>query len=124
MYVNTFGSKDQVSFDTEADYYEFLGYLAKNNRTTKLVWENNHEQGAWAAEGRIQFYVTPPATLRANLNHTLGVANIVSRVNCNTFVEHIVKYHHFISNDSQNTARIRGSIPTSHIMDFERGLAL
>jgi hypothetical protein len=124
MYVNRFGTHNQVCFDAEADYYEFLGYLAKNDGTTKLVWENNDEQGAWTAEGRIHFYITPPVVLRARLHHTAGVGSIVSRVNCNDFVQHIARCHNFISNDYQNVVIIRVSIPPMHITDFERGLAL
>lgn len=124
MYQNTFGTKDQVQFNTAADYYEFLGYLAKEDGTTKIVWEHNDEQGAWAEEGRIQFYLWPPAALRARLNHTAGLGSIVSRVNCNAFVEHIARHHHFISNGSQDIARIRASIPAAHNADFDRGLTI
>lgn len=124
MYQNTFGTKDQVQFNTAADYYEFLGYLAKEDGTTKIVWEHNDEQGAWAQEGRIQFYVAQPVGLRATLNHTSGTASITSRVNCNAFVEHIAQYHHVMPNGPQNKAKIRGSIPPAHLKDFDRGLAL
>lgn len=124
MYKRVFGTIGQIRFDTAADYYEFLGYLAKDDGTTKLVWERNDEQGAWAPEGRIQFYEKPPAALGASLHHTTGSGNIVSRVNCNEFVEHIALHHHFVSNGTQNEASIRTSIPTAHLNDFDRGLAL
>ena len=124
MYISTFGTRNQVQFDCPADYYEFLGYLAKEDRTTKIVWENNDEQGAWAQEGRIHFYLTQPAALRARLNHTAGVGNIFSRVNCNDFVQHIKRHHRFISNNSQNIAIIRASIPAAHNGDFDRGLKI
>lgn len=124
MYLNKFGKFNQVSFNGEQDYYEFLGYLAKNDGTTKIVWENNDQQGAWGAEGRIHFYTQPPANLRAQLNHTLGIGSISSRVNCNDFVEHIVRYHYFVSNGVQDATRIRSSIPRIYIIDFDRGLAL
>ena len=39
MYQQTFGTKQQISFNSEAEYYELLGYLSKNDATTKLVWE-------------------------------------------------------------------------------------
>ena len=87
MYQAKFGIKDQVCFDTAADYYEFLGYLAKNDGTTKLVWERNNEQGAWGNEGRIHFYEDQPKALNARLSHTAGTGNIISRVNCNDFFE-------------------------------------
>lgn len=124
MYINAFGKHHQVFFNNEADYYEFLGYLAKNDGATRVVWEKNDQQGAWTAEGGIQFYTKPPAALRVNLNHTSGVGNIFSRVNCNDFVEHIVKHHYFISNGVQDILRIRGSIPMAQILNFDRGLAL
>ncbi len=124
MYINVFGKHNQVSFNNEADYYEFLGYLAKNDRTTSIVWEKNDQQGAWTPEGRIQFYTKPPAALHAKLNHTSGVGNIFSRVNCNDFIKHIVDYHHFTHNGIQDMAKITKSIPTAHIIDFNRGLTL
>ena len=80
MYRSEFGTKNQVRFDTAADYYEFLGYLAKDDGTTQLVWEHNDEQGAWAQEGRIHFKTPQPAALRARLDHTAGTGSIVSRV--------------------------------------------
>lgn len=124
MYIKTFGKNGQVFFNTEEDYYEFLGYLAKNDGTTKIVWETNDEQGAWAQEGRIHFYVASPVALRATLNHTLGTGNIKSRVNCNDFVKHIEGIHHFLRNGLQKKEKIRTSIPQAHLKDFDRGLAL
>lgn len=124
MYQNRFGTQDQICFDSEADYYEFLGYLAKRDETTKVVWENNDEQGAWGAEGRILFYTPLPSALRARLKHTSGAGRIVSRVNCNAFVEHIAQYHRFAFDGLQDEAKIRASIPAAHIEDYERGLRL
>ena len=124
MYKKAFGTKSQISFETEADYYEFLGYLAKNDRSTKLVWEHNDDQGAWAQEGRILFYVVPPSVLRAKLLHTSGVSGIVSRVNCNEYVEHIRNVHQFVPDIPQNKVKIRTTVPVSSLGDFDRGLAL
>ena len=124
MYQKNFGKKNQVQFDSAADYYEFLGYLAKGDNTTKIVWEHNEEQGAWAEEGRILFYLSQPTALRARLNHTAGIGSIVSRVNCNDFVEHIKKHHHFIIGASQDPVKIKTTILTAHYADFDRGLTL
>ena len=124
MYRKTFGTKGQIRFDTKAAYYEFLGYLAKEDGTTRVVWESNDEQGAWGQEGRIQFYVAQPATLAVQLLHTLGTGNITSRVNCNAFVKHIALHHHFVSNGPQNKVRVRSLLPPAHLADFDRGLTL
>lgn len=124
MYRDTFGTKNQIRFASEAEYYELLGYLAKNDGTTKLVWERNDEQGAWAEEGRIQSYEAWPTNLSANVKHTAGTGNIVSRINCNEFVEHIAQQHHFVPNGVQDVAIIRASIPAAYVSAFDRGLAL
>lgn len=124
MYLKIFGTQNQIQFNNEADYYEFLGYLAKEDGTTKVVWEANDKQGAWGQEGRIQFYVVQPTALAAKLRHTKGTGNITSRVNCNEFVEHIASHHHFVPNGSQNRVTVRSSLPPAHLADFDRGLAL
>lgn len=46
MYQTTFGTRNQVQFNNEYEYYELSGYLAKSGGTTSLVWEHNKEQGA------------------------------------------------------------------------------
>lgn len=123
MYKQSFGSKNQVQFNNESEYYQFLGYLAKSDGSTSLVWEHNENQGAWGSEGRIQFYVAPPP-LTCILNHTAGTGNIVSRVNCNEFVQHISTNHGFVMGPRQDVNAIRSTIPKQFIPDFESGLVL
>ena len=124
MYKKTFGLRAQIKFFRAADYYEFLGYLSKGDGTTKIIWEDNDAAGAWAPEGRIHFYVVPPKRLQANVRHTAGRGNVVSRVNCNEFILHIAEHHNFVLDGSQDLSMIRASIPASHLMDFNRGLNL
>lgn len=124
MYQPTFGTKQQITFNSEAEYYEFLGYLSKSDGTTILVWEHNDEQGAWAKEGRILFFVAQPAALRANLLHTAGVGNITTRVNCNEFILNIIGDHHFELGETQNIPNIRATVPNQYHADFDGGLQL
>lgn len=124
MYQPTFGTKQQIAFNSEAEYYELLGYLSKSDGTTILVWEHNDEQGAWAKEGRILFFVAQPAVLRANLLHTAGVGNIVSRVNCNEFILNIIADHNFVLGETQNINDIRATVPNHHHAAFDDGLQL
>lgn len=119
-----FGRNGQVSFDQVADFYELLGYLAKSDGSTSIVWEDNDVAGAWAPEGRICFYVAPPTSLKAHLKHTAGSGNIISRVNCNEFVELIIAHHRFVTGHSQNRNSIESKIPSTHLADFRRGLLL
>lgn len=124
MYQAYFGTKQQISFNSESEYYELLGYLSKSDGSTILVWEDNDLQGAWTKEGRILFFVAQPATLRANLLHTAGNGNIISRVNCNEFILNIRANHSFVLGETQNVPNIRATIPQQHIAAFDAGLQL
>jgi len=121
MYQSSFGTRNQVQFSNEHEYYELLGFLAKSDDTTSLVWEHNENQGAWGSEGRIQFF-TSVLPFTATLHHTAGVGNIVSRVNCNEFVENLDRNHNFVMGGQQNVTAIRATIPSNYLTDFERGL--
>ena len=123
MYKNQFGTQNQIVCATPHEYYELLGYLAKSDGTTSLVWEHNENQGAWGSEGRIHGYVDEiPLTCAMTL--TQGVGSICHRVNCNEFIEHIVVHHRFVQGKVQNIAQIRSTIPLTYLNDFDRGLAL
>jgi hypothetical protein len=124
MYQSTFGTKSQVSFRNEHEYYELLGFLAKSNNTVSITWEHNEQQGAWGSEGRLEFYaVNRPIT--ATLSHTAGNGgSIISRVNCNDFVQNLNKNHAFVWGKDQPIDEIRTTIPAEYLTDFERGLTL
>lgn len=124
MYQANFGTKQQISFNSESEYYEFLGYLSKSDGSTILVWEDNDHQGAWAKEGRILFFEAQPAALRAKLLHTAGVGNINSRVNCNEFILNIRTNHSFVLGETQNIPNIRATVPQQYTADFDEGLQL
>lgn len=119
-----FGRNGQIRFDQVTDFYELLGYLAKSDGSTSLVWETNDDAGAWAPEGRICFYVVPPKRLKAHLKHTAGTGNVISRVNCNEFVELVIAHHRFVAGNSQNRHSIESTIPAIYLVDFKRGLLL
>jgi len=119
-----FGRNDQVILDSPEDYFELLGYLARNDGLTEVVWENNDEQGAWAPEGRIHFSEKPPSALKAHLHHTAGRGSVVSRVNCNAFVDRLLAQHAFVEGGQQNEKAIRATVPAQYHKDFDRGLAL
>jgi len=124
MYQANFGTKQQISFNSESEYYELLGYLSKSDGSTILVWEDNDLQGAWTKEGRILFFVAQPTTLRANLLHTAGNGNINSRVNCNEFILNIRANHSFVLGETQNVPNIRATVPQQYIPAFDAGLQL
>ena len=120
-----FGTKNQIHFDTQNEKYEVLGFLAKSDDTTSLTWEHNEDSGAWGSEGRIHCYkniINFPVSLSRVFSS--GVGNIEHRINCNEFIEYIRENHNFVLGNTQSIDKIRNTIPTEYINDFERGLNL
>lgn len=115
-----------MRFDSQQEYYETLGFLAKSDNSIAIVWERNDEQGAWGSEGRIHCHsnlhlFTPP--LRRKF--TKGRAKkVLHRINCNEFVKDLVDNHKFDFGPIQNTVEIRKTVPVQYQADFDRGLAL
>ncbi|MBW8003422.1 MAG: hypothetical protein FVQ80_15650 [Planctomycetes bacterium] len=123
MYKRNFGKKKQVHFASENEYYELLGYLAKSNGTTSIVWEPNKDQGAWGNEGRIHIYIND-FPFANNCDLKAGNGNITNRVNCNEFFVNITTYHNFIEGKTQNIDDIRDTVPAEYRPDFDHGLNL
>ncbi|MBG6112214.1 hypothetical protein IWX84_003117 [Flavobacterium sp. CG_9.10] len=115
-----------MRFDSQNEYYETLGFLAKSDGSIGLMWEDNQVQGAWGSEGRIHCYsnlikFTPPLKRK----FTKGRAKkVLHRINCNDFVADLISTHNFSMGSVQNTANIRMTIPQPYLIDFDRGLHL
>lgn len=122
--ARNYGKNNQVRFSDDHEYYRFLGYLAKSDGSTKIVYEQNDLQGAWASENRIQFFVDPPALIVSNVSLTAGVGNIKYRVNCNDFLQEIINFHGFVNGKIQNLSLIRQTIPSAYLQDFNDGMRL
>ena len=124
MYQQCFGTERQIQFADEHEYYSLLGYLAKSDGSTSIVWEHNEDQGAWGSEGRIQIH-TPHIPSIWNLRYTAGNGgNVLQRVNCNEFVDNIRRNHGFVYGKTQNIDTIRNTVPAQYQADFDRGLNL
>lgn len=39
--MRTFGTQNQMQFADDYEFFKFLGYLAKSDGSTSLVWEHN-----------------------------------------------------------------------------------
>lgn len=123
MYKSSFGTNGQIQFNSEEEYYQALGYLAKSDGTSAVVWENNEQQGAWGNEGRIHFYIQNPP-IPGNFKLTAGTGSIKHRVNCNEFIENLTGNHNFIYGNNQNQQNIKNTIPLEFQNDFAYGLTL
>lgn len=124
MEKREFGKKKQVCFRNDEEYYMFLGYLAKCDESTSIVWEHNEEQGAWGCEGRIQVHVQSlPFSWKIGLTAGNG-GNVKYRINCNEFVDYICRNHGFICNGRQSIEKILSTIPSQYHKNFVCGLKL
>ena len=95
MYKQRFGTNGQIQFDNENQYYQLLGYLAKSNGSTSIVWEHNEDQGAWGSEGRIQIHTYNMPQIGHYALTAGNGGNVISRINCNEFVENLRTNHNF-----------------------------
>lgn len=120
--MRTFGTQSQMQFADDHEFFQFLGYLAKSDRSSSLVWEHNEKQGAWASEGRIQ--LLKPLPRPWNVRVTAGVGNIYGRINCNQFIEYIRNQFGFIEGETQDTASIISRIPEEYHESFNEGMAI
>jgi len=122
MYQENFGRKKQIQFNSESEYYQALGYLAKSDGTTSIHWENNELQGAWGSEGRIHFLEENP-TIAGSFSLTAGRPGVKYRTNCNDFIKNIVENHNFIMGSNQELEQIESTIPDDFKDDFNNGLS-
>jgi hypothetical protein len=118
-----FGTKNQISFQNENEFYQALGFLSKPN-TTSIVWEENEKSGAWGSEGRIECFISQNqfSPCFRNCSFTAGNGGrILHRINCNEFVQHIHRNFNFVMGHSQQVEIIRNAISTTYLPDFEIG---
>ncbi len=125
MFKNSFGTHGQLTFNNEHEFYRFLGFLARSEGETSLVFEHNEQQGAWGSEGRIQIHTSDFLTKWADIPTTAGNGgNVLRRINCNEFIKEIISNHAFIEGMTQDIASIRATIPSAFVDDFNNGLAM
>ena len=123
MYKSNFGTQNQIQFNSESEYYQALGYLAKSDGTSSIHWEHNEQQGAWGSEGRIHFYIQNPP-IPGYFKFTAGRPGVKHRTNCNEFIQNIATNHNFVMGGTQNIVDIRSTVPSKYINDFDYGLTL
>lgn len=125
MFKNSFGIYGQIQFTNEHEFYRLLGFLAKSDQSTSIVWEHNEDQGAWGSEGRIQVHIRTLPSGIGRLSLTAGNGgNVIYRINCNEFVDKICLNYGFRTGHSQDIASIRQHIPSQYLQDFDCGLNL
>lgn len=55
---------------------------------------------------------------------TAGNGGIISRINCNEFLENIINNHSFVIGNTQDVLQIRQTVPQQYLADFDAGLSM
>ncbi|PRQ63872.1 hypothetical protein [Vibrio sp. V01_P9A10T6] len=121
----SFGSRrPYLVFSDERHFYYALGFLVRSieTRACKLVWENNQHQGAWGHECRIKIFdrLFEFKTLYTG-RVSAGVGNILGRINCNQYLEHLTLHHSFSFQSEPDYQSVKATVPTARQQDFDDG---
>lgn len=120
MFHNSFGKLRQIQFNCQDDYYRFLGFLA--HADIDVVYEYNEDTGSWGNAGRICFFQKRVPRDFGKIAYREGRGGSMwYRINCNDFIENIVKYHGFIYGRYQNAKAIRDTVPSIYMKAFDEG---
>lgn len=120
-----------MHFQNDAEYYETLGYLSREERDVVIYTHDNYKSGAWAGQGKLETRVH-----KCDLPDGLYAAFIQSgdnRLSVTEYVRNLVNNHAFtrfidptgeeytfhIYPDSLE--RVKSTVPRKFWKDFEKG---
>lgn len=114
----------KIIFASDSEFFEALGFLCNANNNIKLVLENNQLQGAWAHEGRMEFFLNRIYPSYFANSFTAGVGRKLFRTNNTQYCNYLKNNHAIIDGFIQNIANVRATVPAINIVDFNRGLII
>lgn len=120
-----------LHFHDEAEYYETLGYLAKNPALVDVYTHDNDRSGAWAGQGKLQTRVNKsslPDGLRRSfvlsgddrLSVTDYVRNLVYNHAFKQYYDPTGNYYTFYRFPN-TVADVKATVPRKFWSDFDRG---
>lgn len=131
MIALKYGVRNPMIFASEEDFFETLGFLV-NQKRTDIHWEHNENDGAWGSEGRIHCrkgISLFPIPLKNKF--TKGTGNIIKRVNCNAYIQMLVRDFGFTEKKFPNKTtadiiapsknEILTKIPQEFFASFDKG---
>lgn len=114
----------KIIFASDSEFFEALGFLCNANNNIKLVLERNDQQGAWAPEGRMEFFLDRNYPLYFANSFTAGVGRKIHRTNNTEYCDYLKNNHAIVDGFVQNINNVRATIPIQYVADFNRGLIL
>lgn len=120
-----------LEFKNESEYFETLGFLAKESRPIDIFTHENQRSGARAPRGKLKINISgniPEALALAfaqSNDDRLSVSDYVNNlVHCHAFTRSVdptgqqYTYHIF----PESLEAVRNTVPTRYLRDFDRGI--
>ena len=120
-----------LHFLDEEEYYETLGYLAKNPPLVDVYTHENDQSGAWAGQGKLQTRVAK-RSLPDGLKRSF-VQSGDDRLSVTDYVKNLIDEHGFddfwdptgnlftFYRMPSDLANVRRTVPAKYLVDFDRG---
>lgn len=125
---------NKLSFQNEHEYYELLGFLAKDDSAVKLVTEDNKQSGAGGAQTR--FYLKAGVdvnSLPRPLKEAYLTGNDPVRLSETAYIRNLQEKHHFEKREISGAndyithwyktsyEDVLSTVPKQYVSDFKRG---
>lgn len=121
-----------LNFESENEYYEVLGFLAKEEEYVRVYTESNDKAGAWAGQGRlsmrnVSMYSLPEALMNAFVESADG------RLSETRYVRNLRENHYFTKEVDptgkdftkilykESLEKVLETVPKEYENDFYRG---
>ncbi len=119
-----------MQFKIESEYFETLGYLAKESRPIDIFTHENQRSGTRASQGKLKRNIPEALALAFEQSNDdrLSVSDYVNNlVHCHAFTRFVdatgqqyTTYHIF----PESLEVVRNTVPTQYLRDFDRGYNL
>lgn len=120
-----------LHFNSDNEYYETLGFLAKSPSLVDIYTHENEESGAWAGQGKLDTTIEK-RSLPDGLKRSF-IQSGDSRLSVTDYVRNLVINHGFTKyydptgnkytfyRFPENVESVRNTVPSKYISDFDRG---
>lgn len=121
-----------LKFNSEKEYYETLGFLAKDEEYIRIYTESNDKAGAWAGQGRMSLRNVSVDSLPEALKNAFETS-IDGRISETRYVRNLKENHNFTKEIDptgsdftkriykENLEKVLETVPKEFENDFYRG---
>lgn len=121
-----------LKFNSDKEYYETLGFLAKEDELIRVYTESNDKAGAWAGQGRMSLRNVSVDSLPEALMNAFGTS-VDGRISETRYVRNLKQNHNFTKEVDptgsdftkriykESLKKVLETVPEEYQNDFYRG---